>query len=30
MIVAGSIYLFIIGPIIFLGLKVLKPNETWC
>jgi hypothetical protein len=28
MIVAGSIYLFIIGPIIFLGLKVLKPNEA--
>ncbi len=27
-IVAGSIYLFIIGPIIFAGLKVLKPNEA--
>lgn len=28
MIVASSIYLCIIGPIIFLGLKVLKPNEA--
>jgi regulator of protease activity HflC (stomatin/prohibitin superfamily) len=28
MIVAGLIYLVIIGPIIFLGLKVLKPNEA--
>lgn len=28
MIVAGSLYLFICGPIIFAGLKVLKPNEA--
>lgn len=28
MIVTGSLYLFIIGPIIFAGLKVLKPNEA--
>ncbi len=27
-ILAGSIYLLIIGPIIFAGLKVLKPNEA--
>ena len=28
MIVSGSLYLFIVGPIIFAGLKVLKPNEA--
>ncbi|HSW35877.1 MAG TPA: SPFH domain-containing protein [Candidatus Limnocylindrales bacterium] len=28
LIVAGSIYLSIIGPIIFIGLKILKPNEA--
>ncbi len=28
MIVASSVYLLIVGPIIFLGLKVLKPNEA--
>ncbi|WP_258360173.1 SPFH domain-containing protein [Moorella sulfitireducens (nom. illeg.)] len=27
-IVAGSIYFFIVGPVIFFGLKVLKPNEA--
>ena len=28
MIIAGSIYFCIIGPILFMGLKVLKPNEA--
>lgn len=28
LIVMGSVYLFIAGPIIFAGLKVLKPNEA--
>lgn len=28
LIVAGSIYLSIIGPILFAGLKILKPNEA--
>ncbi len=28
LIVAGSLYLFIIGPVVFVGLKVLKPNEA--
>ncbi len=28
MIVVGSVYFFIIGPILFAGLKVLKPNEA--
>ena len=27
-IVAGAVYLFIVGPIIFFGLKVLKPQEA--
>lgn len=27
-IIAGAVYLFIAGPIIFVGLKVLKPNEA--
>jgi regulator of protease activity HflC (stomatin/prohibitin superfamily) len=27
-IVAGAVYLFIVGPIIFVGLKVLKPQEA--
>ena len=28
MIVAGSIYAFIIGPILYCGLKIVKPNEA--
>ncbi len=28
MIIAGSLYFCIIGPIFFMGLKVLKPNEA--
>ncbi len=28
LIVASSLYLFIVGPILFIGLKVLKPNEA--
>lgn len=28
MIVIGSIYSFLVGPILFAGLKVLKPNEA--
>ncbi len=28
LIIASSLYFFIIGPIIFAGLKVLKPNEA--
>lgn len=27
-VIAASIYLFIIGPILFIGLKILKPNEA--
>ena len=27
-IIGGSVYAFILGPVIFLGLKVLKPNEA--
>ena len=29
LIVAGSIYAFIIGPILYAGLKILKPNEAF-
>jgi len=29
MIAVGSIYGFIVGPIIFVGLKILKPNEAY-
>ncbi|QGU94507.1 SPFH domain-containing protein [Clostridium bovifaecis] len=28
LIIIGAVYLFIIGPILFAGLKVLKPNEA--
>ncbi len=28
MIAAGTLYLFIVGPVLFIGLKVLKPNEA--
>lgn len=28
LIIACSLYLFLIGPILFLGLKILKPNEA--
>jgi regulator of protease activity HflC (stomatin/prohibitin superfamily) len=28
LIIIGALYLFILGPIIFIGLKILKPNEA--
>lgn len=28
MIIASFLYLFIIGPILFIGLKIIKPNEA--
>ena len=28
MIIAGSIYAFAIGPVLFIGLKIIKPNEA--
>lgn len=28
LVIAGSLYSFIIGPILFAGLKILKPNEA--
>ena len=28
MIIAGAVYGFVIGPIIFIGLKIVKPNEA--
>ncbi|MCL2164227.1 MAG: SPFH domain-containing protein [Oscillospiraceae bacterium] len=28
MIIAGTLYSFIIGPILYIGLKVIKPNEA--
>ena len=27
--IVGSVYGFIVGPIIFIGLRVLKPNEAF-
>ena len=29
MILVGSIYAFLVGPVIFIGLKILKPNEAF-
>ena len=29
MIVIGALYGFVVGPMIFVGLKVLKPNEAY-
>jgi len=29
LVIVGSIYGFIVGPIIFIGLKILKPNEAF-
>jgi len=29
MVIVGSIYGFVVGPVIFVGLKILKPNEAY-
>jgi len=29
MIIAGSLYSFVIGPVLYIGLKILKPNEAY-
>ena len=29
MIIVGSLYAFAVGPVIFIGLKILKPNEAF-